>query len=466
MGLVREQCAEWKKVPLLYSCNQAWMRMLDRFHRMLFLSAKHSRSLVWWEKIKKDALENLSFKNQLSHLVHWLGITLSLRKTVKNPSLWKESLTWIVPRVRSVRGREFGRGYNGCIHWGVGEDGRIGNLRKKTQCKGSNISQRKWKIHVPSRRWTNKILWRGIRNWEHPPWYGIIQFEEKIKEIFLENQKGLHLHHLKTHFRSISGNFIYRHHVEPRVKLYSPREESFPIPLKNIDVSRTTHINLDAVRESRIDDYRNIDGSRDLFDSSILLQVKNLQEYTCWSWERLTKRQATSRPDHYDQNSGEECQRTLSWGRSINGQLKNPKLENARSLRGIYFIDPEDKEFKEIIKNCREKIGNTHGSSYALQDLQEKQAWGRSEPRLMISSLSLHVSWKPMNPQECEWKNLYRNIMRTISQEKGKIHYSTTIWFTSLFLCLKLWKFRQQKQRWTMGQIGENFGVELDKSQQ
>ena len=45
-------------------------------------------------------------------------------------------------------------------------------------------------------------------------------------------------------FWSMSGNFIYRHHVEPRVKLYSPREESFPIPLKNIDVSRTTHTNF------------------------------------------------------------------------------------------------------------------------------------------------------------------------------------------------------------------------------
>ena len=28
-------------------------------------------------------------------------------------------------------------------------------------------------------------------------------------------------------FWSMSGNFIHRHHVEPRVKLYSPREESF-----------------------------------------------------------------------------------------------------------------------------------------------------------------------------------------------------------------------------------------------
>ena len=39
-----------------------------------------------------------------------------------------------------------------------------------------------------------------IRNWEHPPWYGNTQFEEKVTEIFLENQKGL-FHHLKTQFR-------------------------------------------------------------------------------------------------------------------------------------------------------------------------------------------------------------------------------------------------------------------------
>ena len=33
-------------------------------------------------------------------------------------------------------------------------------------------------------------------------------------------------------FWSKSGSFIYHHHVEPRVKLYSPREEPFPVPLK------------------------------------------------------------------------------------------------------------------------------------------------------------------------------------------------------------------------------------------
>ena len=104
-------------------------------------------------------------------------------------------------------------------------------------------------------------------------------------------------------FWSMSGNFIYRHHVEPRVKLYSPREESFPIPLQYIDVSRTTRTNLDVKQERRIDDYWNIDGSRDLSDSwtgfalFTLLEEKPPDGFL-WSGERLTKRQVTSRPDY------------------------------------------------------------------------------------------------------------------------------------------------------------------------
>ena len=92
-------------------------------------------------------------------------------------------------------------------------------------------------------------------------------------------------------FWSMSGSFIYRHHVEPRVKLYSPREESFPIPLKYIDVTRTTHTNLDVKLEKRIDDYWNIDGSRDLsdpwtgFTQFTLLDEKALDGYT-WSGGR------------------------------------------------------------------------------------------------------------------------------------------------------------------------------------
>ena len=66
----------------------------------------------------------------------------------------------------------------------------------------------------------------------------------------------------KYDFWSITGDFIYRHHVEPRVKLYMPREESFPIPLKFIDVTRNTHTLLDVMLEKCFDDYWNVDGER------------------------------------------------------------------------------------------------------------------------------------------------------------------------------------------------------------
>ena len=35
---------------------------------------------------------------------------------------------------------------------------------------------------------------------------------------------------------------------------------------------------------------------------------------------------------------------------------EKPKLDNAIKLRGIYFIDAEDREFKETIKNARKKL--------------------------------------------------------------------------------------------------------------
>ena len=65
-------------------------------------------------------------------------------------------------------------------------------------------------------------------------------------------------------FWSISGDFIYYHHVQPRVKLHTPREETFPTPLKYIDDTRVTHTTLDAFLETRIDDFWNVDGCLEL----------------------------------------------------------------------------------------------------------------------------------------------------------------------------------------------------------
>ena len=156
-------------------------------------------------------------------------------------------------------------------------------------------------------------------------------------------------------FWSMSGNFIYRHQLEPKVKLYSPREELFLIPLKYIDdASRTT-------QEKRIDDYWNIDGSRDLsdpwtgFTQFTLLEAKPPDRFL-WSGWRLTRKQLTSRPDHLCPELWKSMGKHANLKEKQKWSEEKLHLENARKLRGIYFIDPEDKEFKETIKNARQKL--------------------------------------------------------------------------------------------------------------
>ena len=144
-------------------------------------------------------------------------------------------------------------------------------------------------------------------------------------------------------FWSMSGNFIYRHHVEPRVKLCSPREESFPIALKYIDVSRNTHTNLDVQQEKRIDDYWNFDGSRDLsdpwtgFTQFTLLEEKPPDGYM-WSGWRLTKRQVTSRPDYLWPELWTILGRNAKLKEKQKWSMEKPKFGHAWRLRGISFF--------------------------------------------------------------------------------------------------------------------------------
>ena len=61
---------------------------------------------------------------------------------------------------------------------------------------------------------------------------------------------------------SIQGDFICRHLNEPRVQLYVPKEVTFAIPLKYIDVTESTHTDLDVLQEKKIDDRWNVDSSK------------------------------------------------------------------------------------------------------------------------------------------------------------------------------------------------------------
>ena len=92
-------------------------------------------------------------------MVLWLSITLFLRKRpVKNPSIWKESLTWIVPWYAL---------YAGGIWKG---DILVADIEELETMNASEIYSKrlnakevvfpKWKFYFSSRRWTNQTFWR------------------------------------------------------------------------------------------------------------------------------------------------------------------------------------------------------------------------------------------------------------------------------------------------------------------
>ena len=71
-------------------------------------------------------------------------------------------------------------------------------------------------------------------------------------------------------------------------------------------------------------------------------------------------------------------------------------LENARKLRGIYFIDPEDKEFKETIKNARKKLETSVAPAMPCKIMKN---CGVMDPTKLKQNL--RVFWKLMNLREC-----------------------------------------------------------------
>ena len=221
----------------------------------------------------RDVLGNHS-KDRSFRLVHWLSITLFLRKTSQESiSLERKSYLEYSSDSLCTRGRRIWKG-----------DTLVADIEELETMDASEIySKRLNAKEVIFHKEKTEFIF-PVADGRIKPLGGDQELrtstlirERPIRGESLGESEGspppppqdsfLDAGEAINDFWSVSGNFIYRHHVEPRVKLYSPREESFLIPLKYIDVSRTTHTNLDVKQEKRIDDYWNIDGSRDLSDS-------------------------------------------------------------------------------------------------------------------------------------------------------------------------------------------------------
>ena len=118
--------------------------------------------------------------------------------------------------------------------------------------------------------------WNVDKTWSYQEWKSDELMEDRTVRPVYEQPAVLFTQHIDSSwydgeaindFWFISGNFIYRHHLEPRVKLYVPTEKSFPISLEYIDVSWTPDTNSDVMSEKHIEDYWSVDGERELTDA-------------------------------------------------------------------------------------------------------------------------------------------------------------------------------------------------------
>ena len=84
--------------------------------------------------------------------------------------------------------------------------------------------------------------------------------------------------------------------------------------------------------------------------------------------------------------------RSSATKRQTKWAIEKPKLDNAMRLRGIYFIDPADEEFKYTITKARRQLESSDASSNALQD-QGKNVQGIYEKA--FGRNSTQGSWRP-----------------------------------------------------------------------
>ena len=171
---------------------------------------------------------------------------------------------------------------------------------------------------------------------------------------------------------------------------------------------------------------------------SSLYWKKNLQRDICGPGERLTKNQATTGPDHVWpevwSNMGKAAQKKehQDWAN------EKPKLDDARKLRDICFIDLEDGECKETIKNARRKLEVTVEAAMPCKKEQRSASAFRKLKRRVVNPTifqrqSTHASWRLMSPRDNVWNHLYRKIMKITSQAKEKIRWHITIWCTQVY---------------------------------
>ena len=375
--------------------------LVGRFYGMPYLSVKCCRSLIWWENPRMiDVLCNQwnaificetskisclmgklhtrrfgepFLKDQLSRLVHWLSITLSLRK-ISQESINLERKCYLDHSLDTLcTRREFGRvtswlqTLRGWRRWTHLKSTRKDSTQRKlyfpkkmensysqSQMDGSNFLGRRSRpdnIHLDtgsstSRRRSRRFSWRIRRvssttsrlisgcRWSDEMIFG--PFQETSHTAITLNQESNFTRREKNH-----SLFHWNTVTSPELLVYE-------FGCQTRDVASM------IIGRSMGQETCRILGQVSL---NLLYWKKNLQTDICGpvrDW-----RESSWHPGQiiYGQNSGRNWEEMHSWRRGKSGHMKNSQLDNARTLRGCLFHWPWGQGMsEETIKNARKKL--------------------------------------------------------------------------------------------------------------
>ena len=213
------------------------------------------------------------------------------------------------------------------------------------------------------------------------------------------------------------------------------------------------------MQEKRVHDYWNVDSNK-----HFVRFVERVHEIYSVEGEaskrtyvvgvRLTIVQTTTRPDYVCPEVwtkiGEAAQ---NWEKRERKNEK-PKLDNARRRRGICFIDLDDQDYEETLKNsriklerlmapavpCKKKAQTGTTKVVAKQEIASQKIFKTTYGCTVESHESTRQRVESSQPQQ---------ITKTTLQAKDLLRWHITIWFTNLFICSKQGRFRMQEPQWT-----------------
>ena len=264
----------------------------------------------------------------------------------------------------------------------------------------------------------------------------------------------------RAHFWSIQGDFIYRHHNEPRVQLYVPKEETFPIPLK-IHWCYKVYTYWSGCVARKVD-WRLLECRFEQAFVRFLERIhriypiereasKRIHVGLGRNWQRFKPL-----PDRI--MCGQKYGRKLVMPRRIeknkNGQKKSQNLTMLEKLRGIYLLIQVTKSIQKFSKtqeeNWKDLLHQPCLARGRTSSIVVSPKWYKTMAKQRSSKQCEVILWNLMSLLDIEQNLCCSKCLKIALPEKDLLLWHIIIWCTSSSQCHKRWRFRMQKLPWTI----------------